>query len=343
MDPKHFDFNLPPDRIAQFPLSKRTACRLLQMPRVGGLIDGQFPDIKYLLRSGDVLVFNNTQVLRARLYGQKAITGGRIQILFERNIEVDTFVGQIKASKAPRVGTSIMTDGGVVIAVEGKEGTFYKLRVSGGQPVRAVLQAEGHLPLPPYINRRASRLDDVHYQTVFATSPGAVAAPTAGLHFDQSMMSELKGAGISIAMITLHVGAGTFQPVRDADLTAHRMHSEWYSVPESVTESIEKARRCGGRVIAVGTTVVRALESAVSRGQLTPFEGYTDLFIYPGYAFRIVDCLITNFHLPRSTLLIMVSAFAGSERVMAAYRHAIDADYRFFSYGDAMWLDKVTE
>jgi len=181
----------------------------------------------------------------------------------------------------------------------------------------------------------------VHYQTVFSTSPGAVAAPTAGLHFDQSMMSDLESAGITIAMITLHVGAGTFQPVRDSDLTAHRMHSEWYSVPESVTESIEKARRVGGRVIAVGTTVVRALESAVSGGQLIPFKGYTDLFIYPGYAFRVVDCLITNFHLPRSTLLMMVSAFAGSERVMAAYRHAIDADYRFFSYGDAMWLDKV--
>ena len=341
MDPKKFDFNLPPDRIAQSPLPERTACRLLQMPRVGELIDGQFPDIKSLLRSGDVLVFNNTQVLRARLYGQKVTTGGRIEILFERNIEVDTFVGQIKASKAPRVGTSIMTDGGVVIAVEGKEGTFHKLRVSGGQPVRAVLQAEGHLPLPPYINRRASSLDDVHYQTVFSTSPGAVAAPTAGLHFDESMMSELESAGITIAMITLHVGAGTFQPVRDSDLTAHRMHSEWYSVPESVTESIEKARRVGGRVIAVGTTVVRALESAVSGEQLIPFQGYTDLFIYPGYAFRVVDCLITNFHLPRSTLLMMVSAFAGSERVMAAYRHAIDADYRFFSYGDAMWLDKV--
>ncbi len=341
MDPKRFDFHLPPDRIAQSPLLERAACRLLQMPRVGELIDGQFPDIKYLLRSGDILVFNNTQVLRARLYGRKATTGGRIEILFERNVEVDTFVGQIKASKAPRVGTSIVTDGGVVIGVEGKEGAFYKLRVSGGQPVRAVLQAEGHLPLPPYINRRASRLDDVHYQTVFATSPGAVAAPTAGLHFDQSMMSELESAGITIAMITLHVGAGTFQPVRDSDLTAHRMHSEWYSVPESVIESIEKARRAGGRVIAVGTTVVRALESAVSGGQLTPFEGYTDLFIYPGYAFRVVDCLITNFHLPRSTLLMMVSAFAGSERVMAAYRHAIDADYRFFSYGDAMWLDKV--
>ena len=311
------------------------------MPRVGELIDGQFPDIKYLLRSGDVLVFNNTQVLRARLYGRKATTGGRIEILFERNVEVDTFVGQIKASKAPRVGTSIVTDGGVVIDVEGKDGTFYKLRVSGGQPIRVVLQTEGHLPLPPYINRRASSLDDVHYQTVFSTSPGAVAAPTAGLHFDESMMSELESAGITIAMITLHIGAGTFQPVRDSDLTAHRMHSEWYSVPESVTESIERARRVGGRVIAVGTTVVRALESAVSGEQLIPFEGYTDLFIYPGYAFRVVDCLITNFHLPRSTLLMMVSAFAGSERVMAAYRHAIDADYRFFSYGDAMWLDKV--
>ena len=341
MDTKKFDFYLPPDRIAQSPLSERAACRLLQMPRVGELIDGQFPDIKYLLRSGDVLVFNNTQVLRARLYGRKATTGGRIEILFERNVEVDTFVGQIKASKAPRVGTSIVTDGGVVIDVEGKDGTFYKLRVSGGQPIRVVLQTEGHLPLPPYINRRASSLDDVHYQTVFSTSPGAVAAPTAGLHFDESMMSELESAGITIAMITLHVGAGTFQPVRDSDLTAHRMHSEWYSVPESVTESIDKARRVGGRVIAVGTTVVRALESAVSGEQLTPFEGYTDLFIYPGYAFRVVDCLITNFHLPRSTLLMMVSAFAGSERVMAAYRHAIDADYRFFSYGDAMWLDKV--
>ena len=343
MDPKQFDFHLPPDQIAQFPLSERTACRLLQLPRVGGLIDGQFADIKHLLRSGDVLVFNNTQVLRARLYGQKVTTGGRIEILFERNIEVDTFVGQIKASKAPRVGTSMVTDGGVVIVVEGKEGIFYKLRVSDDQPIRAVLQAEGHLPLPPYIHRQASDLDDVHYQTVFATSPGAVAAPTAGLHFDQSMMGELKGAGITIAMITLHVGAGTFQPVRESDPTAHRMHSEWYSVPESVAESIEKARRCGGRVIAVGTTVVRALESAASGGQLFPFEGYTDRFIFPGYAFRIVDCLITNFHLPRSTLLMMISAFAGSERVMAAYRYAIDANYRFFSYGDAMWLDKVTE
>ena len=341
MDSKKFDFYLPPHRIAQSPLPERAACRLLQMPRVGELIDGQFPDIKYLLRSGDVLVFNNTQVLRARLYGRKATTGGRIEILFERNVEVDTFVGQIKASKAPRVGTSIVTDGGVVIDVEGKDGTFYKLRVSGGQPIRVVLQTEGHLPLPPYINRRASSLDDVHYQTVFSTSPGAVAAPTAGLHFDESMMSELESAGITIAMITLHVGAGTFQPVRDSDLTAHRMHSEWYSVPESVTESIERARRVGGRVIAVGTTVVRALESAVSGEQLTPFEGYTDLFIYPGYTFRVVDSLITNFHLPRSTLLMMVSAFAGSERVMAAYRHAIDADYRFFSYGDAMWLDKA--
>ena len=341
MDSKKFDFYLPPHRIAQSPLPERAACRLLQMPRVGELIDGQFPDIKYLLRSGDVLVFNNTQVLRARLYGRKATTGGRIEILFERNVEVDTFVGQIKASKAPRVGTSIVTDGGVVIDVEGKDGTFYKLRVSGGQPIRVVLQTEGHLPLPPYINRRASSLDDVHYQTVFSTSPGAVAAPTAGLHFDESMMSELESAGITIAMITLHIGAGTFQPVRDSDLTAHRMHSEWYSVPESVTESIERARRVGGRVIAVGTTVVRALESAVSGEQLTPFEGYTDLFIYPGYTFRVVDSLITNFHLPRSTLLMMVSAFAGSERVMAAYRHAIDADYRFFSYGDAMWLDKA--
>ena len=313
------------------------------MPRVGGLIDGQFADIKHLLRSGDVLVLNNTQVLPARLYGRKATTGGRIEILFERNMEVDTFLGQVKASKPLRVGTSMVTDGGVVITVEGREGAFYKLRVSDAQSIRSVLQAEGHLPLPPYIHRQPSGLDDVHYQTVFSTCPGAVAAPTAGLHFDRSMMSELESAGITIAMITLHVGAGTFQPIRDSHVAAHRMHCEWYSVPRSVTESIEKAQRCGGRIIAVGTTVVRALESAASGGQLAPFKGYTDLFIYPGYAFRVVDCLITNFHLPRSTLLMMVSAFAGSERVMAAYRHAIDADYRFFSYGDAMWLEKVTE
>ena len=340
MNVDQFDFELPAERIAQYPLPQRAASRLLQVTVEGVLIDQRFSDLVSLIRADDLLVFNNTRVVRARLLARKVPGGGRVEVLFERDQGDGTFLAQIRASNAPGQGTVIETDRGTELEVCGRSDDLFQLRLTSLGSIASLLEREGQMPLPPYIKRRPVVLDEVRYQTVFSSCPGAVAAPTAGLHFDYPLIESIEARGVHTAMITLHVGAGTFQPVRVTQVRQHRMHEEWMSVPQSVIADIDTARNRGGRVIAVGTTVVRALETAALAGQLKPFEGHTGLFVYPGYQFAVVDCLITNFHLPRSTLLMLVSAFGGVECVRAAYRHALDSDYRFFSYGDAMWLER---
>jgi S-adenosylmethionine:tRNA ribosyltransferase-isomerase len=307
----------------------------------GGVADRHFADLPDLLRSEDLLVFNDTRVIPARLFGEKS-TGGRVEVLIERLVSDREALAQVRASKSPKPGSWLRV-GDRELEVLGREGEFFRLRATGNknnEGLAALMEAHGHMPLPPYIDREDAEKDRERYQTVYGRRPGAVAAPTAGLHFDQAMLDRLRQRGIETARVTLHVGAGTFQPVRVQDLDAHRMHSEWLEVSPSVVEAVARARARGGRVVAVGTTSVRSLETAAASGSLAPFEGDTRLFIRPGYDFRVVDALLTNFHLPESTLLMLVSAFAGHERVMAAYRHAVAARYRFFSYGDAMFLER---
>lgn len=331
-----FDYELPPGLIAQHPTERRSASRLLHLPCPGDPVDRDFLDLPQLLRADDLLVFNNTRVMPARLFGHKS-TGGRVEILIERLLAPDRALAHVRASKSPKVGSGIEVGDGT-LRVEGREGELFELRLEGDGDLHALMAAEGHMPLPPYIRRADGQPDQERYQTVYAKRVGAVAAPTAGLHFDQQMLERLDGMGVRRAEVTLHVGAGTFQPVRSEDLDQHRMHSEWLEVSEAVCREVAATRERGGRVVAVGTTSVRCLETAAAAGELRPFEGDTRLFIRPGYRFRAVDVLLTNFHLPRSTLLMLVSAFAGHERVMAAYRHAVNSRYRFFSYGDAMFI-----
>ncbi|MGY3265198.1 S-adenosylmethionine:tRNA ribosyltransferase-isomerase [Lysobacter sp. HA35] len=343
-----FDYELPPELIAQAPLAERSASRLLVVPPGDAPFEDRvFRDLPDLLRAGDLVVFNDTRVIPARLFGQKS-TGGRVEIMIERLLGADRARAQLGVSKSPKEGAVIELDAGGVARVLGREGEFYLLRFEVDEPLESWLLHAGRLPLPPYIQREPGQDDAERYQTVFAKEVGAVAAPTAGLHFDEALLAQLREMGVDFGHVTLHVGAGTFQPVRVDDLSQHVMHSEWINVGATLVEQIRRTREAGGRVIGVGTTVVRALESATrhhddGRVELAPFAGETRLFILPGYRMTSVDAMVTNFHLPQSTLLMMVSAFAGRERIFAAYRHAIVARYRFFSYGDAMMLWKRSD
>lgn len=333
-----FHYSLPSELIAQYPASPRTASRLLSLKVTNGSWhDLRFTDVPRLLQAGDLLVFNDTRVIPARLFGRKD-SGGRIEVLIERILDVRRVFAQVRASKPPKPGQKLVLDGGVIAEVHRREGEFYELVFTGDMPVTEILERFGHIPLPPYIERPDDLDDRERYQTVYAHHGGAVAAPTAGLHFDQPMLVQLKEQGIESAFVTLHVGAGTFQPVRVDDIREHRMHAEFVSVSPSTSDRINAAKKEARRVVAVGTTVVRALETAAQGGIIAPYTGETEIFIYPGYRFQIVDALLTNFHLPESTLLMLVCAFGGTETVISAYRHAVEQKYRFYSYGDAMFI-----
>lgn len=339
MELSDFHYDLPPELIAQHPLPERGASRLLCLDGASGVLrDRTFSDLPDLLRPGDLLVFNDTQVVRARLFGRKA-TGGQVEILIERLLTPDEALAHVRASKSPKVGGEILLPGGEVLRVLAREGDLFRLR-SFREGFEALMERHGHMPLPPYIQRPDEAADLARYQTVYARRPGAVAAPTAGLHFDEPMLARLAEVGVVSVHITLHVGAGTFQPVRVSRIDEHEMHAEWLEVDEAACERIRATQAAGGRVVAVGTTSVRSLETAAAAGSIAPFRGDSRLFIRPGYRFRVVDAMITNFHLPESTLLMLVSAFAGYEAIMAAYRHAVAERYRFFSYGDAMFLTR---
>ncbi|NUT62209.1 tRNA preQ1(34) S-adenosylmethionine ribosyltransferase-isomerase QueA [Herbaspirillum sp. C9C3] len=332
-----FDFELPPELIAQTPLAERSASRLLQV-QGAQLTDRRFSDIVDLLQAGDLLVFNDTRVIKARLFGVKE-TGGKIEALVERILDARTVHAQVRASKSPPPGTRIRLADAFDVTVGERFGEFFTLHF----PADAfeLLEQYGSLPLPPYIDHEADAYDETRYQTVYAKQPGAVAAPTAGLHFDEALLQQLTARGVKQAFVTLHVGAGTFQPVRVEDLSQHKMHSEWYTISPETVEAVRATRAAGRRVIAVGTTSMRALESGSQSGELKAGSDDTQLFITPGYTFKTVDQLVTNFHLPKSTLLMLVSAFAGYEHIRAAYAHAIAQKYRFFSYGDAMLLTRT--
>lgn len=330
-----FHFELPPELIAQQPLEKRSDSRLLHLSlNNGALADRRFRDLPALLQPGDLLVFNDTKVIPARLYARKA-SGGKVEIMLERLLSNSACLAQLRVSKTPRPGTELILEDGSKLEVTGRQGAFFQLARAGGALSR-LLEKLGHTPLPPYISRQDTPADRERYQTVYASRPGAVAAPTAGLHFDPELLTALDGRGVQRLAVTLHVGAGTFQPVRVEHIEQHRMHAEYLEVSDQVCEAIVRTRQTGGRVIAVGTTAVRSLETAAANGEPEAFAGDSRIFIYPGYEFRAIDGLITNFHLPESTLLMLVSALAGMEETRAAYRHAIEERYRFFSYGDAM-------
>lgn len=341
MNISDFDFDLPDELIAHYPMPERTQSRLLvvepQLHDKAIIQHKLFSDIELLANSGDILVFNDTKVVPARLFAQKQ-TGGKLEILFERALDEFTFLAHVKSSKSPKEGALILIDENIELTMKARQGALFVLQTPPNLPVFELLETYGHIPLPPYIDRQDETLDISRYQTVYAQKPGAAAAPTAGLHFDKGLMSRLKAKGVKTAFVTLHVGAGTFQPVRVDNIHDHIMHSEWIDVNQEAVELINNARAQGGRVICVGTTSVRSLESASQGGHLQPFQGDTSIFIYPGYAFKSVDLLITNFHLPKSTLLMLVSAFSGKETMLKAYHQAIQQKYRFFSYGDAMLL-----
>ena len=344
MKKSDFHYELPEELIAQAPLPERSASRLLLVPPGdAALSSGEFADmgvrdLPSLLQPGDLLVFNDTRVIPARLFGNKA-TGGRVEILIERLLANNEARAQLGVSKSPKPGSRIALDaGGEAEVLARDDAGFWHLRFHLPEPLENWLLHAGRLPLPPYIQREPGADDAERYQTVFAKEVGAVAAPTAGLHFDDALLDALRARGIEFGHVTLHVGAGTFQPMRVDDIHEHRMHSEWINVGAELVQQVRKTRASGGRVVAIGTTVLRALESALVDGELQPFAGDTSIFIFPGYRIRSVDALLTNFHLPESTLLMLVSAFAGKERIFAAYEHAVRERYRFFSYGDAMLL-----
>ncbi|AIO34214.1 tRNA ribosyltransferase-isomerase [Burkholderia cenocepacia] len=340
-----FDFNLPPELIAQTALPDRTASRLLEVDGAAEparLVDRRFADLPACIAPGDLLVFNDTKVLKARFFGQKA-SGGRIEVLVERVTGTHTALAQIRASKSPGAGTTLRLADAFDVTVGERVEPFFTLHFPA--PCLTLIEQYGRLPLPPYIEHDPDATDETRYQTVYASNPGAVAAPTAGLHFDEPLLAKLDAMGVERATLTLHVGAGTFQPVRVENIAEHKMHSEWYELPQSLVDKIAATRARGGKVIAVGTTSMRALEAAARDAEaagrpLAATQAETDIFITPGYRFRVVDRLVTNFHLPKSTLLMLVSAFAGVETIRAAYRHAIEQRYRFFSYGDAMLLTR---
>ena len=338
MQRDEFSYQLPEELIAQFPTEQRGNSRLLAMVCPSGeLTDLEFSNFPGLLKAGDLLVFNDTRVIPARLFGNKE-TGGKVEILLERILDNQQMLAQVRASKSPKPGSMIHLQGGIRLELMERQEDMFVLDVIGEMSVLELLQQVGHIPLPPYIQRDDDVEDIERYQTVYAKKPGAVAAPTAGLHFTDKLMQEITEQGIDSVYVTLHVGAGTFQPVRVDNIEEHQMHSEYLEVSADVCEKVKQCKAKGGRVIAIGTTAVRCLETAAQASELKPYQGETDIFIYPGYEFKVIDALVTNFHLSESTLLMLVSAFAGRDNIMDAYQHAIDEAYRFFSYGDAMFL-----
>ncbi|EKE74926.1 tRNA preQ1(34) S-adenosylmethionine ribosyltransferase-isomerase QueA [Gallaecimonas xiamenensis] len=343
-----FHFDLPEHLIARHPMAERSASRLLMLDGPSGALrHGRFTDLLEELKEGDLLVFNNTRVIPARLFGQKA-SGGKLEVLVERVLDDKRVLAHVRSSKSPKPGTELVFDEGVKALMVARHDALFELAFEGEDGVLAILERIGHMPLPPYIDRPDDAADRERYQTVYNEKPGAVAAPTAGLHFDEPLLVALAAKGVETAFVTLHVGAGTFQPVRADSIFEHKMHSEYAEVPQAVVDAVKACKARGGRVIAVGTTSVRSLESAAQAAEqagteLAPFASDTDIFIYPGYRFLVVDGLVTNFHLPESTLIMLVSAFAGYSETLAAYREAVNQEYRFFSYGDAMFITKNPE
>lgn len=338
---KEFSFELPEQLIASQPQAERSASRLLVMNRQTGELQHQiFKDILQLLNPGDLLVFNNTRVIPARLFGEKS-SGGKVEVLVERLLQGQRFLAHIRASKAPKPGTELLLENSAKVVMQQRHDTLFELELLGDEPVLAMLERLGHMPLPPYIARPDTEEDKARYQTVYNQKPGAVAAPTAGLHFDQPLLDQLQAKGIEFAYVTLHVGAGTFQPVRVDSILEHKMHAEYIEVDQAVVDAVAACKARGNKVVAVGTTSVRSLESAAKQhgGELKPYSGDTQIFIYPGYQFKVIDSLITNFHLPESTLIMLVSAFSTREYVLNAYQTAIAEQYRFYSYGDAMFIN----
>ncbi|RQW62284.1 tRNA preQ1(34) S-adenosylmethionine ribosyltransferase-isomerase QueA [Vibrio viridaestus] len=342
-----FHFDLPNELIARYPKEERTASRLLQLDgKTGELTDRTFKDVLDIVQPGDLLVFNNTRVIPARMFGRKA-SGGKIEVLVERMLDEHSILAHVRSSKPPKPGADLFLgdDDQYPATMVARHDALFEIRFENAKVVLDILNDIGHMPLPPYIDRPDEDADKERYQTVYGEKPGAVAAPTAGLHFDKPLIEQIEKKGVQLAYVTLHVGAGTFQPVRVEDVENHHMHSEYVEVSQDVVDAIKETKARGGRVIAVGTTSVRSLESAaqsaISKGvELEAFFGDTEIFIYPGYEYQIIDCLITNFHLPESTLIMLVSAFAGYEHTMNAYHHAVEQKYRFFSYGDAMFIEK---
>ncbi|PKF81027.1 tRNA preQ1(34) S-adenosylmethionine ribosyltransferase-isomerase QueA [Vibrio sp. vnigr-6D03] len=347
MQVSDFHFELPDELIARYPQPERTASRLLQLEGdSGALIDGTFKDVLEQVQPGDLLVFNNTRVIPARMFGRKA-SGGKLEALVERVLDEHTILAHVRCSKPPKPGTELFLGENDEYLAEmvARHDALFEIKFKSDKNVLDILNDIGHMPLPPYIDRPDEDTDKERYQTVYNEKPGAVAAPTAGLHFDEALLEQIKSKGVEFAYVTLHVGAGTFQPVRVDNINDHHMHAEYVEVPQDVVDAIAATKKRGGRVIAVGTTSVRSLESAAQEAkkkgvEFDPFFGDTEIFIYPGYEYQLVDCLITNFHLPESTLIMLVSAFAGYDNVMRAYEHAVQEQYRFFSYGDAMFITK---
>ena len=336
MEIKDFQFSVPKHLIAQNPLEERDTSRLLHVQDTR-LKDHQFTDLKNLLRENDLLILNNTRVVKARLLGRKT-SGGRVEILFERSIDESTFIGQIKFSGKLRPGSELIVGNNEDLEVLERRGHFFLLR--SDKPIMEILDNSGSVPLPPYIKRDSMPVDEKRYQTIFASESGAVAAPTAGLHFTDSLLEEISSNGIDIGYLTLHVGAGTFMPLREEQLETKKLHKEQFMIDRILCKKIDKAKSNQGRIIAVGTTVVRALESIAQQGRIEAFQGETDIFITPGFEFKVIDAMVTNFHLPESSLIMLVSAFAGTQTILKSYQHAINTDYRFYSYGDAMFLEK---
>ena len=343
MQVSDFSFELPDELIASFPLEQRSASRLLCLDgNSGEVVHRQFTDLVDLLAPGDLLVFNNSRVIPARLFGQKE-SGGKVELLIERVTSDNTALAHVRSSRSPKPGAKLFFEGDIQATVEGRQGNLFELSFQIEGTLIDALEQHGHMPLPPYMNREDQLEDRERYQTVYNKTPGAVAAPTAGLHFDDGMFEKIKAKGIDTAFVTLHVGAGTFQPVKVETVTEHVMHAEYIEVSQEVCDQVKATKAAGGRVIAVGTTSVRCLESASAKGEITPYSGDTSIFIYPGYKYRVVDRLVTNFHLPESTLLMLVSAFAGFDNTISAYDQAVAEKYRFFSYGDAMFITPTTK
>ena len=337
-----FSFDLPDELIARFPKADRTSSRLLSLDGPSGAVEHKiFSDILELVNENDLLVFNNTKVIPARMFGQKE-SGGKVEVLVERVLDEHRVLAHIRASKSPKPGNVLILEGKAKAIMVARHDTLFELEFDRSENVLDILNDVGHMPLPPYIDRPDNEADRERYQTVYGEKPGAVAAPTAGLHFDDELMAALKDKGVQMAFVTLHVGAGTFQPVRVESVDEHIMHSEYIEVPQDVVDAVASTKAKGGRVIAIGTTSVRSLESAakIHGGKLDTYFGDTDIFIFPGYQFNVVDAMVTNFHLPESTLIMLVSAFAGQDNIMGAYNTAIEQQYRFFSYGDAMFLTR---
>ncbi|EGQ7832020.1 tRNA preQ1(34) S-adenosylmethionine ribosyltransferase-isomerase QueA [Vibrio vulnificus] len=350
MQVSDFHFDLPDELIARYPQSERTASRLLQLNgNTGAVKDGSFKDVLELVQAGDLVVFNNTRVIPARMFGRKE-SGGKLEVLVERMLDEKRFLAHVRSSKSPKPGTLVFLGENDQYSAEmvARQDALFELHLKADKTILEVLEEIGHMPLPPYIDRPDEDADKERYQTVYNQKPGAVAAPTAGLHFDNQLLEQIKAKGAEFAYVTLHVGAGTFQPVKVDNILEHHMHSEYAEVSQEVVDAIKTTKARGGRVIAVGTTSVRSLESAAQESlkngtELMPFFGDTEIFIFPGYQYQLVDCLITNFHLPESTLIMLVSAFAGYDHTMNAYQHAVTNQYRFFSYGDAMFIEKKTQ